>query len=69
MHCEMKQGLLARSSSVLQSFRVSIGFSAVFFLTGISFAQVDRSGLTGTVTDSSGRLLAETHIRAVQSST
>ena len=32
-------------------------------------AQVDRSGLTGTVTDPSGRLLGETHITAVQDST
>jgi hypothetical protein len=69
MHCEMKQGLFSRSSSVLRRARVSIEFSAVFFLAGICFAQVDRSGLTGTVTDPSGRLLAETHIRAVQNST
>ncbi|MFZ1085911.1 MAG: carboxypeptidase-like regulatory domain-containing protein [Terracidiphilus sp.] len=41
----------------------------MFFLGGISFAQMDRSGLTGTVTDPSGRLLAETHITAVQNST
>jgi len=54
---------------VLRRARVSIEFSAVFFLAGICFAQVDRSGLTGTVTDPSGRLLAETHIRAVQNST
>ena len=54
---------------MLRRARVSIEFSAVFFLAGICFAQVDRSGLTGTVTDPSGRLLAETHIRAVQNST
>ena len=69
MHCEMKQGPFSRSSSVLRRVRVSIEFSAIFFLAGISFAQVDRSGLTGTVTDPSGRLLAGTHIRAVQNST
>jgi hypothetical protein len=32
-------------------------------------AQVDRSGLTGTVTDPSGRLLGQTHITAVENST
>jgi hypothetical protein len=69
MHCEMKQGLFSRSSSVLRSLRVSIAFSAVFFLAGISFAQVDRSGLTGMVTDPTGRLLAGTRITAVQNST
>jgi carboxypeptidase family protein len=69
MHREMKQGLFAWSSSVLRSVRTSIPFSAVFFFAGISFAQVDRSGLTGTVTDPSARLLAGTHITAVQSST
>src|ERR1700722_14976654 len=32
-------------------------------------AQVDRSGLTGTVTDPSGRLLGQTHITVVENST
>ena len=32
-------------------------------------AQVDRSGLTGTVTDPSGRLLGQTHINVVENST
>ena len=34
-----------------------------------SFAQVDRSGLSGTVTDSSGRLLPQAHITAVENAT
>ncbi len=33
------------------------------------FAQVDRSSVTGTVTDPSGRLLSNTHIAAVENST
>lgn len=66
MHSAIKQGLFIRSSFARRSVRVLIGFSAVFFLAVISFAQVDRSGLTGTVTDPSGRLLAGTHIMAVQ---
>lgn len=44
-------------------------FIAVCFLAAPSFAQVDRSGLTGTVTDPSGRLLAQTHITAVENAT
>jgi len=69
MHYEMKQSQFIRNSSILQSARIFIGLIAVFFITGISFAQVDRSGLTGTVTDPSGKLLAKTHITAVQIST
>ena len=54
---------------MIRSLRVSIVFSAVVSLAGISFGQVDRSSLTGTVTDQSGRLLPETRIIAVKSST
>ncbi len=54
---------------MVRYLRVAIVFSAVFFLTGISFAQVDRSGLTGTVTDSSGRLLPQAHITVVDNAT
>ena len=54
---------------MLQGLRVLIGFSALVFLAGISFAQVDRSGLSGTVTDSTGRSLGRTRIIAVQNST
>jgi hypothetical protein len=42
---------------------------SVFCLAGISYAQVDRSGLSGTVTDPSGQLLSQTHIIAVQNAT
>ncbi len=69
MHCEMKQGLSSGSSSVFRSGRVSIGFCAVFFLAGTSFAQVNRSTLNGTVTDASGRILPETHVTALQNTT
>jgi hypothetical protein len=42
----------------------------LFFFGAIpGIAQVDRSGLTGTVTDPSGRLLGQTHITAVENST
>ena len=38
-------------------------------LVGASLAQVDRAGLNGTVTDSSGRVLPRAHITAVQDAT
>jgi hypothetical protein len=43
--------------------------SALFFLASLCAAQVDRSGLTGTVTDASGGLLTQTHVKAVESAT
>ncbi len=69
MHCGMKRGLFTGNSSMLQSVRVSIGFSALFFLTSICIAQVDRSGLAGTVTDSSGQLLPQSHVTVVENAT
>jgi hypothetical protein len=69
MHYEMKQGLFSRSSSVLRSARVLIGFSMVFFVAEISCAQVDRSGLSGSVSDPSGGRLSQAHITAVETAT
>jgi hypothetical protein len=68
MHRKKKQSSFAGSSVAVRRFRLSIVFSALFFLTGISLAQVDRSTLSGTVTDQSGRLLPETHITVLQNS-
>jgi hypothetical protein len=60
----------------MQNFRslfspsVLILFTISFLSFSISgFAQVDRSGLTGTITDPSGRLLGQTQITAVENST
>lgn len=59
----------------MQEFRSLFSRSVIIF-TILSFscaipgiAQVDRSSLTGTVTDPSGRLLGQTHITAVENST
>ena len=41
----------------------------VLSLLSPAFAQVDRAGVTGTVTDTSGRVLPQTHVVAVQNST
>ena len=46
-----------------------IVLSVVFLFAGISFAQADRSTISGTVTDSSGRLLTEAHVTAVENAT
>jgi hypothetical protein len=39
---------------------------AVVAVLAVAVAQIVRTGLTGTVTDSSGRTLLQTHIMAVQ---
>ena len=54
----------------LCSFFALSGFivsTVLWTIPGI--AQVGRSGLTGTVTDPSGRLLGQTHVTAVENST
>ena len=60
---------LAVTSSVLRGLRALVECISIFFVAATCFAQVDRSGLIGMVTDSSGRLLAATHVTAVQNST
>jgi hypothetical protein len=49
--------------------RALIGFGAVLLVANLSYAQVDRSALSGSVTDSSGRLLAQAHITTLQNAT
>ncbi len=43
--------------------------SILLMLVCLSSAQVDRAGLSGTVTDPSGRMLPQTHVMAVQNAT
>jgi hypothetical protein len=43
--------------------------TTIFALTSAGFAQVDRAGLNGTVTDPSGRVLSGVHIIALQEGT
>lgn len=54
---------------MIRRFRGSVGLCALFFLASLCTAQVDRSGLTGTVTDPSGRLLPEAHVTVVENAT
>jgi Carboxypeptidase regulatory-like domain/TonB dependent receptor len=42
---------------------------SILCLAGSSLAQIDRAGLSGTITDPSGRVLPQTHVTAVQIST
>src|SRR5580698_4261402 len=58
-----------QSSATIRRVRVSIGFAVLFSLASICAAQVDRSGLSGAVTDPSGRLLPQAHVTAVESAT
>lgn len=60
---------LAGGRATLRRLRSLIACTVVFLLAGIGFAQVDRSGLTGTVTDSSGHLLPQAHVTVVESAT
>ena len=54
---------------MIRRLRISIGFSGALFLAGICFAQVDRSRLSGAVTDSSGHLLPQAHVTVVENTT
>ncbi len=69
MHRKKKQSPFARNSATIRRLRVSIGFGAVFFLASLCSAQVDRSGLSGTVMDPSGRLLPQAHVTIVENAT
>lgn len=61
--------LLASRRFVMQRIPVLIGLAALSLLATLCIAQVDRSGLNGTITDASGRLLPHTQVVAVQDST
>jgi hypothetical protein len=66
MHCAVNVNLA--KAVVLRRLRVLIA-CAVFLCAGAGFAQIDRSGLSGAVSDRSGRRLAQTEITAVESAT
>jgi len=67
MHCDLNVRLQfpGRSSWI----RSLLAFVAALLLAASSFAQVDRSGMSGTVTDSSGRLLPQAHVTLVENAT
>ena len=51
------------------SFRIFVLFAAVLFQTTTLRSQIDRAGLSGTITDPSGRVLPQTRVTAVQDAT
>jgi hypothetical protein len=70
MHREPNENLhFAGRRAALLNLRLLVAFSVVFLFWGVAFAQVDRSGLTGTVTDSFGRLVPQVHVRVVENGT
>jgi hypothetical protein len=70
MHSSEKRALpRVRRRLELRNIVAFVVFNAAFFLASSCLAQIDRSGLTGIVTDSSGQLLAHTHITAVHNAT
>ena len=58
-----------KSSATIRRVRVSIGFAVWFSLASFCAAQVDRSGLCGTVTDPSRHLLPLAHVTVVENAT
>jgi hypothetical protein len=70
MHRNVKQNFQFSGKAVMHHcLRGSIAFIAIILTASVACAQADRSGLSGTVTDSSGGLLAHAHITTVQDST
>ena len=70
MHCETTKNLQpAGMRAPHQPFLPFLPLGVLFLVAVVSFAQVDRSGLNGTVNDSSGLHLPQAHITAVENST
>jgi hypothetical protein len=71
MHRDSKERhpLAPTRISAVRGLRALVGLSAMFFVAGTCLAQVDRSGLSGTVTDASGRLLPQAHVTVLEGAT
>jgi hypothetical protein len=60
---------IAAQAKTPRSLRLFVCLIAILLFPGHSWTQVDRSSLSGSVSDSAGRMLAKAHIKAVQTST
>ena len=60
---------MRRFSSVSSSFLFAMAAVLFTCLPSQASAQVDRSALTGTITESAGRLLTQTHITVIENAT
>ncbi len=68
MHRNLDRPLSPRFASP-RTLRASIAVATVLLLAGVACAQVDNSALSGTVTDSAGRVLARAHVAVVETAT
>ena len=64
-----RRSLACTKFSALRIFRALIVFSAMLSAVAFSSAQVDRSGINGTISDPSGRVLSQAHVTAFQNAT
>jgi hypothetical protein len=62
-HCLLRIRSVARKSLFL------LAASCVPLACSVGFAQMDRSGLSGTITDSSGRVLPRAHVIVIENAT
>jgi len=70
MHRQLKGTVrFAWTMTMPHCLRVLVGALTILTFSSLAFSQMGRSGLSGIVTDSTGRLLPQTHITAVENST
>ncbi len=74
MHRKNRKSAFSVSSAALRRVRASMGLaaallSAASLLETAAFAQIDRSALTGAITDASGRMLPQAHVTVVENAT
>jgi hypothetical protein len=62
-------GRFFKKALISVASRIVVAFAAMLLLTSSGQAQIDRTGLNGTVTDASGRVVPKAHVTAVQDGT
>jgi len=69
MHCTKSEGQFSIRFAGIRSLLASIGPVALLLFAHLCAAQVDRSGLNGTITDPSGQVLPRAHVTVVDGAT